>query len=229
MKPPTDLEWMMFHDGELEPSRQAELQALLDGDEQAAAMLRGMNALGVFVRETAGKAKLPDLSDAIMQAVADFDQTEAKPIARIEPKPAKPVQAKLVQAKPAEGTKAAQVLSLPAKSASSANDNGRLLFGLTGLAAAAAVGLFVWGRSAGETLVAQVPSEPRVAAEDIAPAEPAAPTLAAAPSKPVQEEDRGLPPVEVASVDFGSRIGAVYYVDEPRGGATTTVVWLADD
>ena len=221
MKPPTDLEWMMFHDGELEPSRQAELQALLDGDEQAAAMLRGMNALGVFVRETAGKAKLPDLSDAIMEGIADFDQAEAKPIARIEPKPAKPVQ---------QATRPAQVLSLPAKSASSANDNGRLLFGLTGLAAAAAVGLFVWGRSAGETLVAQLPNEPRLSAEEVAPAEPAAPTLAAAPSKPVQqEEDRGLPPVEVASVDFGSRIGAVYYVDEPRGGATTTVVWLADD
>jgi len=225
MKPPTDLEWMMFHDGELEPSRQAELQALLDGDEQAAAMLRGMNALGVFVRETAGKAKLPDLSDAIMQAVgelgvADFDQAEAKPNVRVEPKPAKTEQA----------TKPAQVLSFPAKSASSANDNGRLLFGLTGLAAAAAVGLFVWGRSAGDAPVAQVPNEPRVAAEEVAPAEPAAPTLAAAPSKPVQqEEDRGLPPVEVASVDFGSRIGAVYYVDEPRGGATTTVVWLADD
>jgi anti-sigma factor RsiW len=224
MKPPTDLEWMMFHDGELEPSRQAELQALLDGDEQAAAKLRGMNALGVFVRETAGKAQLPDLSDAIMKGVADFDQAEAKLEAR--PK---------LSTKPAETAKPAQVLSLtpksPAKSASAANDNGRLLFGLTGLAAAAAVALFVWGRSATDAPLAQVPSEPRVAADEVAAAEPAAPTLAAAPSKPVQqqEEDRGLPPVEVASVDFGSRIGAVYYVDEPRGGATTTVVWLADD
>jgi hypothetical protein len=227
MKPPTDLEWMMFHDGELEPSRQAELQALLDGDEQAAAKLRGMNALTVFVRETAGKAAMPELSEAIMQAVADFERAEAKTEPFVEPK--------LSPTKPAQTTKPAQVISLtpksPAKSASAANDNGRLLFGLTGLAAAAAVALFVWGRSATDAPLAQVPSEPRVAADEVAAAEPAAPTLAAAPSKPVQqqEEDRGLPPVEVASVDFGSRIGAVYYVDEPRGGATTTVVWLADD
>lgn len=51
--------------------------------------------------------------------------------------------------------------------------------------------------------------------------------VTSAPSAPEADVEHG---VEVAAVDFGARMGAVFYV--PTGtsaSSTTTVVWLSDD
>jgi hypothetical protein len=101
--------------------------------------------------------------------------------------------------------------------------------GLTGLAAAAAVGLFMWGSGNDSTPTASYTAPP-APTELVAPA----PEMTAQPAPTLAERVKDLDleesyrPVEVASVDFGSRTGAVIYMDEPKGAATT-VVWLTDD
>lgn len=225
MKAPTDLEWMMFHDGELEEPRRGELASLLEVEATPAKKLRGLDVLGSLVRAEPGLPEV-DLTDMIMGRIATFEAEASSPkkvVTLRESAVEKAVQRAALE-KPAELT--APAASGPVASKAAANDNGRLIFGLTGLAAAAAVGLFVWGGTEpGPTLpaepVAQVEEAPRPAT-----------TVAAAPNKPREVapllEESGLPAVEVASVDFGSRAGAVIYMDEPKG-ATTTVVWLTDE
>ena len=113
------------------------------------------------------------------------------------------------------------------------NDNGRTIFGLAGLAAAAAAGLFFWGQSA--------PEEPAVASAPAAIEAPAEPTSADAPRPPeahpadmpnltaqVDEDEDAEPAVEVASVDFGRHQGSVFYVAS-NTTATTAVVWVNDE
>jgi hypothetical protein len=104
-----------------------------------------------------------------------------------------------------------------------------LLLGLTGLAAAAAVGLFVWGSGGDSAPLASQTTVP-VVTELVAPAPETTAQPAPSLAERVKDIDLGesYRPVEVASVDFGSRTGAVIYMDEPMGAATT-VVWLSDE
>jgi hypothetical protein len=196
---PTPLEWMQFHDGELEEPRRSELAALL-AQGGTGAQIEGLSVLGDLVRQSSFGALGADVDLA------------GDVMARI----AKETSAKETSAK--ETSKSA-----------AANDNGRLLMGLTGLAAAAAVAMFVWG-SGGDSAPTASQAAPQPAGEVAVPAPettaPPAPTLAALVKDIDLEES--YRPVEVASVDFGARVGAVIYMDEPKGAATT-VVWLTDD
>lgn len=115
--------------------------------------------------------------------------------------------------------------------ASPANDNNRLIYGVSAIAAAAAVALWVWGRnppppeaSGREPVAREIPSmvapSPSVAAKANPDSEGATAAEGAA-----QDE----PSVKVAAVDFGTKTGMIYYVPKDTSGSTTTVVWLADD
>ncbi len=125
------------------------------------------------------------------------------------------------------------VVELPQVGTKPSNDNARTIFGLAGLAAAAAAGLFFWGQS--------TPQEPAVASAPAAIEAPAEPTSADAPRPPeahpadlpnltaqVDEDEDAEPAVEVASVDFGRHQGSVFYVAS-NTAATTAVVWVNDE
>jgi hypothetical protein len=89
-----------------------------------------------------------------------------------------------------------------------ANDNGRRFFFVAAALVAVAAASLLWLRPAPGPV-----------------ATPQSPSAAVAP--PEADLEHG---VEVASVDFGSATGAVFYV--PNGTSpsdTTTVVWLSDD
>jgi hypothetical protein len=208
MKTPTALEWMLFHDGELEEPRRSELAAILAQGGAGPAQVAGLATLGDLVRQSSlgSLGADVDLADGVM--------------ARVGRASAEPPRAEVLDLRPSlEG----------APRGAAANDNGRLLMGLTGLAAAAAVGLFMWGSGNDSTPTASYTAPP-APTELVAPA----PEMTAQPAPTLAERVKDLDleesyrPVEVASVDFGSRTGAVIYMDEPKGAATT-VVWLTDD
>lgn len=138
-----------------------------------------------------------------------------------------------VMAKLDAPTEVVELPQVPAGRGGAGNDNGRTIFGLAGLAAAAAAGLFFWGQSA--------PEEPAVAEAPVAVEAPAEPTSADVPRPPeahpadlpnltaqVDDEEDAEPAVEVASVDFGRHQGSVFYV-AGNHTAKTAVVWVNDE
>lgn len=243
--PPTDLELMMFHDGELEEPRRREVEAFLAVSSESAlaaeGKLLGLAGVGRVLREdivTAPRFQV-DLTSAIMAGVEresakDQEKSEssvkgaAKTSELGKPKSEKSGEPKVVPLKAGikpEGT----------VDAGAANDNGRFILGLAGVAAAAAAALFFWGRApeagpvattAATTVEAPATNTPKPA---VTVAEKAAPLKN--PVAAVLEDERP-PPVEVASVDFGKRTGAIYYMagdTKETQGETTTVVWVADE
>jgi hypothetical protein len=219
--PPTDLELMMLADGELDPARQAEIEAFLAADDDGAGRgkLAGLRAVSAIVASTArwpeAPAARPGAADVVADVMRRIDDGDGG------------------AARPRQGGSVAP--------GAPANDNARLIFGLAFAAAAAAAAVFVWGRAgdpADELEARRSPpaesaapplADPRLAAGASAkrPGDPAAPGAGA-------EARYG---VEVASVDFGQRSGAIYYVpagadataEGAAAAAVTTVVWLADE
>lgn len=214
-KPPTDLELMLYLDGELEEPRATEIARFLgDAPEEAEesgdpgepaelvgarAKLVAMDAVGEVVRRRA-EAVGQDFSvaDAVMAHVAELDRAGA----------------------------ASAPKALPIKKPA-ANDNAvsRRIFALAAVAVAAAAAMMVWSRAEAPGPVAERPVAPIEA--PVAPIE--APELAnPAEGDEPSEEDMG---VVVAAVDFGAHSGSIFYV--PGGpslpGETTTVVWVADE
>jgi hypothetical protein len=208
MKTPTPLEWMLFHDGELDEPRRSEVAAIVAQGGTGFEQTQGLETLGDLVRGSSlgSLGAGVDLADGVMARIAKEGR------APVEPQRADALD-----------------LHTAPKAGPAANDNGRLLLGLTGLAAAAAVGLFVWGSGGDSAPLASQTTAP-VVTELVAPAPET--TAQPAPSLAERVKDIDLEesyrPVEVASVDFGSRTGAVIYMDEPKGAATT-VVWLSDE
>lgn len=212
--PPSDLELMMFHDGELDEARHREIEAYLRAEggtsKDCAGKLAGLGLLSSLVVESqlpVARAQEKQADSIASHVLAQLDEPTEKPAARESPK-----------------------LDLPP-----ANDNnGRFIMVLAGLAAAAAAALFVWGRSAPpEAPSAAIDTTVEVPAEAVVAPVPAE-TVAIAPSStasavvPAQVEE-SEPSVEVASVDFGAASGAVYYVPGDSAGQTTAVVWLKDE
>lgn len=112
------------------------------------------------------------------------------------------------------------------------NDNSRTIFGLAGLAAAAAAALFLWGQAAPKgSAVAEAP-RPIEAPADPASAEAPRPPEAHPADLPSLtaevDDDDAQPAVEVASVDFGRHQGSVFYV-AGHHTAKTAVVWVNDE
>jgi anti-sigma factor RsiW len=126
---PTDLELMLYADGELDGERLAEVEAHVTGDRTARRKLLGLGMAAVMVRERALQASpiADGLADSIMAAI----EAEPAPSAAAE--------------KPAE--KSADVVALPRRSRPS-NDNARGYLLLAVAAMAAAAGLLFWGRTA---------------------------------------------------------------------------------
>jgi len=131
-----------------------------------------------------------------------------------------------------EAPQPAEVLELP-QGTKPVNDNARIIYGLAGLAAAAAVGLFFWGSNtpSQEPTVAQAPVASEAPAELTADDAPRPPEAHPADLPPltaqVDAEEEAQPAVEVASVDFGRHQGSVFYVGGQN--AQTAVVWVNDE
>lgn len=211
MTAPTDMELMLFHDGELEEPRRAEVAAWLEQSDVGKAKVAGLSFGGELVRESAlARAASFDITDAVM-AKAKSENGKADAV----------------------GEQAAKVTPIKSKAApkaapedASGKDGGRLLLPLTALAAAAAAALFLWGRSEPKQ-VEVAKTEPT----ETAPVQPLPPTPAPAPTElePFAKADIEDLGVQVASVNFGSRQGSVFIVGDESQGPTTAVVWVTEE
>jgi hypothetical protein len=212
---PTDLELMLFHDGELDEPRRSEVASWLEQSSTGRTKLAGLSLGGDLLRDASmQRARDFDVTAAVMAGIAATNGTApaegGAKVIRLEPKP---------KAAPADASKPVS------------QDGGRLLLPLTALAAAAAAALFFWGK-AEPTGTGTEPVAKTDASEEAPPVQPLPPTPA--PSAPsmlgsAPEAEDPEPSVQVASVDFGSRLGAVYYVGDAPSGATTTVVWVTEE
>lgn len=238
MNEPTDLELMMYADGELDPARAAEVARFLGENPSAGAgdKLFGLSVLSAHVQAEADRAATAGRADDIVAGVlaairAEQDEATGEPAAAKTNGHARVAEVlALSAAKKATGAKAAPT-SAPA------NDNARLIFGLAGVAAAAAIALGIWGNGANPTkapesvgdrvaMVGETP-EPALSPEGGAEKPIAAQIESNKKAKPSVQDD--TPAVAVAAVDFGTKTGAVYYVPSDSPGSTTTVVWVTDE
>jgi hypothetical protein len=213
---PTDMELMLFHDGELEEPRRAEVAAWLEQSQVGRAKVAGVSLGGELLRESAlVRAASFDIADAVM-AATKRQNGAGETIA-------------------ADGASGAKVIPIKSKTApkaapqeESGKDGGRLLLPLTAIAAAAAAALFYWGRTepAKQHEVAKnVPTETAPSVQ------PLPPTPAPAPTElePFAKAEEPEPGVRVASVNFGSRQGSVFIVGDESLGPTTAVVWVTEE
>ncbi|AUX47060.1 hypothetical protein SOCE26_085720 [Sorangium cellulosum] len=216
--PPTDLELMLYVDGELDEARHRQVEAYVLHDPRCSAKVAGLVAAADMIRDGALSSSAADgIADGVMAKIAGAKVDVAADDAGAALRPVAP---------PAASPAGALPRARPRLERAPANDNARGIFALTALAAAAAAALMIWGRTEapapGAALPAPAPVEvpsPRTAAPS---AEPAA-----APSA----ESEAEPGVEIAAVDFGARMGTIFYVprEAVASGPTTTVVWLSDE
>jgi hypothetical protein len=223
---PSDEELMCFLDGELDEARTGEIAAALARDAELRAKLAGLELGGELLREQVdGDARADGISDAVMATLATLEaeaqsDAEAKVVhARFGEKRAKRRLGSFIRSEPA-------------------NDNPRSVLLMAALAAAVAVGLFVWSRAGLRDLpVSHGGPDHRVAVPATALAwEPGASAaepkwLSPAPSEPTVKAEEPAAAVEVAAVDFGSHTGTVFYVStgSTEASTTTAVVWVTDE
>ena len=228
-RPPTDLELMMYVDGELEGERLREVRQAVSRDDVLRSKVAALSLSGAIVRENAESDFAGiDLSDGIMARIA-ADKSPTREARDEAPGPTAPALApepKEAEVKPLLRPGLGKVA---AKSPS--NDNSRGIFALAAIAVAAAAGLMIWGRMDVATPGPQAPVA-AVTTPAEAPAEPAqAPAEAPRVAETDTEESDDEVGVAVAAVDFGAKIGTIFYVptEAATSNHTTTVVWLADD
>lgn len=244
-EPPSDLELMMYFDGELEEPRRAEVAAFVGADLRARSKVAGLGIAAAIVQnEPRPLAAADDIADLVMARIAANGAHDHGSAPAPDPAaaPAIPLQAVPSLAAPVIAPVPAprlapQPIHAPARPA--ANDNGRrMLVGLVALVAAAAAAFAVWGRAPSGPAASTIPatqspvaalSTPQSAAVRPAPHAPSTePEIDVAAVAPEADGDHG---VEVAAVNFGAHMGSIFYV--PSGSIeakrTTTVVWLADD
>jgi len=189
---------MQHHDGELSPREAAEMEELLHRHPVARAELAGLAQLGDFLRCLAEQrsAGADDLAATVMRRL----DTEPVQVFGLHPR--------------------------PPPAAQSAPGRRWVWAAVGGLAAAAAIPLLLFARSAGNARVgaARLAAAPGSAARSATAATHPAPgegPLASAPRNPAE------PGVSIEAVDFGQRNGTIFMV--PAGGeATTPVVWVVD-
>lgn len=232
MTPPTDLELMMFHDGELDEERASEVRSFLDGNAAGRTKLAGLDIVGHAVREQAHASAqaAADLTDLIMGKV----RAEGRISSKKESSPTKEGTEKQAPAPVMRVRELSPEAALPG----AANDNGRLIFGLAAAAAAAAAALFIWGRSANPgdgiagrspppltdtALVAQVETA-QLPMKDAPLPQPSLAVVAA-----LTDDEEAPRSVTVDAVDFGSNAGTVIYMTDKDKPTATTVVWVRDE
>jgi hypothetical protein len=221
----SDLDLMLYLDGELSADRHEEVRCAIARDKVLRNKLSALEITSSIIRERAVDAAANiDFTDSVMakimasDAAVSLDERDAAPIVD-QPKESSPEQAQPVRLE-----------KLGAQTRAS-NDNARGIFALVALAVAAAASFLVWGRLAPNPSTAATAPIAMVTTQEVAPAKPpvelpAAPANEAEPEA-IDDQEMG---VEVASVDFGSQVGAIFYVPTEAATSkhTTTVVWLTD-
>lgn len=249
----TDLDLMLYFDGELPDERRREVEHFLAQtnalapDESAEGprvydarrKLAGLALAGDLVRESMGDL----VREASRETRARDQGANGHPDASLDPGRTDltaAIMARLDEPLAADGGPGKAVPTKAPTPPKPANDNARRIWGLAVVAAAAAAGLLFWGLGTGESgpdagdKVVAVPSfsgnlpEPTSPAsgQGVALAPDGAPDL----TDVVVEDDDAHLGVEVSSVDFGSKSGTIFYVPASKGTTETptTVVWLAD-
>jgi len=224
-KPISDLDLMLYLDGELSGERQEQVRRAITRDDVLRNKLEALELSSAIVRERADDAGANiDFADAVMARISAnnsdvaLDERDAAPVVQttgeIAAADAAPVRL--------------EKLGSPVKPS---NDNARGIFALAALAVAAAASFMIWSRLAPNPSTA--PAEPvaMVTTQEIAPAAPPvelqpAP-IGVAEADVTEDQQVG---VEVAAVDFGSKVGTIFYVETEAATSkhTTTVVWLTD-
>jgi anti-sigma factor RsiW len=213
--PPTDLELMLYVDGELDEARCGQVEAYVLRDPDCRAKVTGLEVAGRVVRDGALSSNLADgIADAVMARIAKGDMGSSNG-AVLQLRSASELSGQLdVPSKPQ-----AQLRQAPA------NDNARGISALAALGVAAAAALMIWTRA--EVEPPRAASTVPASTEAVIASSPSSADSALA----AVAEGEVEPGVEVAAVDFGARMGTIFYV--PQGSAasspTTTVVWLADE
>lgn len=214
MSAPTDMELMLFHDGELEEPRRAEVAAWLEQSDAGRIKVSGLALGSELVRDVASsRAASFDVAGAVMAALARGENGQAHDLDAATRGGGKVIDIKARKTAPA---------------AEEGKDGGRLLLPLTALAAAAAAALFFWGRTDPAPKTTEVAkTDATETALSVQPMPPAPPSMEP-PLFGHAEPDEPDPSVTVA-VNFGSRQGSVFYVGGATQDATTTVVWVTEE
>jgi hypothetical protein len=232
---PRDL--MLFLDGELDDAQVAEIERQLEADAEARCHVAAMRLTGSLLRDRAEESSAADsIADLVMARIDKGDL----PAGEVEPAPAPVAELPNGSARrglrsAADSAAAAPVAarepaprSLPhigiPPSRRTANDNARTIWALTAVAVAAAAAFMIWGKADGGPVAGPRPSTTQSLPDD-PPAEFVGNAPPQAPPTPDTDVAGG---VEVATIDFGSTLGSVFYVPG-SAGETTTVVWLADN
>ncbi|WP_437525696.1 hypothetical protein WME79_39320 [Sorangium sp. So ce726] len=220
--PPTDLELMLYVDGELDEARHRQVEEYVLHDPRCQAKVAALVTAADMVRDSALASSAADgIADGVMAKILE----EKAGAARVDGGTAARPLAASPSAEPPRARARLQ--------GSPANDNARGIFALTALAVAAAAALMVWGKMGVETPTADLTASAPSAL--LAPPPEAPSALLAAPAKEPDAapsfEGEVEPGVEIAAVDFGARMGTIFYVPQEAvaSGPTTTVVWLSDD
>jgi hypothetical protein len=217
-----DMELMRLYDGELDEGPAVEVGRRLDGDRALRDKLATMALVGELIREQVeSDVRADGIADQVMGRVDSLELEADSEPTRQPPGPASASEDAVgARVGPLVGTDTGD-------SVRPANDNVRVLYGLAGLAAAAAAALFYWGQTA--------PTEVASQAETAAPASPEAVADATREPKPAPEtlaapgDDESSPAVEIAAVDFGSQTGSVFYISGGNSSsAPTAVLWVTD-
>jgi anti-sigma factor RsiW len=198
MKAPTPIELMAFYDGELEEPRAREVRAWLASSGEGAELVDNFRALGRHVRKAAPPPAPPaDLSDRIFAAL------EAEPSGpRVKPasQPA-PRLAPVLTLRPAAPEPGPEARPLPA----ARRALGWVPLSATGMILAAAAAFLFWWSPGGLS--------PRIQGPGVA-GKPVSPLVA-------------ITSTDVNSVDFGARMGSIYFVS--NDSQNTPVLWIDDD
>ncbi len=226
-KPVSDLDLMLYLDGELSAERHEQVRRALSRDKVLRSKFEALEVSSTIVRERALDAAANiDFADAVMakilanDAAVSLDERDAAPVMQASRETS------------ADDKPPLRLEKLGTRTSPS-NDNSRGIFALVALAVAAAASFMIWGRLAPNPSAA--PSQPlaMITTQEIAPATPPV-ELPAAPVAPAPEGDAEAVEdqmgVEVAAVDFGSKVGTIFYVPTEAATSkhTTTVVWLTD-
>ena len=206
---PTDLELMMFADGELEGPRRKVVEAYLRDSEIGRRKLATLG-LGAMVTRDVIKAearRAPDLTDSIMAAL----ESEPAPQGATTP--------------------TATVVRIASVEKRSKN-GGRALYALGALAAAAAAALLFFNqptlkhasRTGAPTAAREAMEAAKRAGKLTAAAFEGTATAKVEDAPPSDEPEHG---VEVSAVDFGAQSGAIFYVKGDSPSPSITVVWLS--
>jgi hypothetical protein len=214
---PSDLELMLYADGELEGERVAAVEAFLAREAGPRHKLSSLGLVSGLVRERALASASPadGIADALMAQIAA--ETGTNGVVHATSAPLREIAAP---------RQLAPVATVASRAAKPANDNSRGIFVLAAAAIAAAAALVMWGRAGLQPEVASNLPTAQTEARPVV-VTPPAPVKVIEPAAEADDEHG----VEVAAVDFGARMGSIFYV--PTGSAasnaTTTVVWLNDE